>query len=207
MRASEFAPNQRRKEANLSRFKRRHLKQLTHVSSLFNGRYCHGDGRTNLGPIDVVQVLRRKAMEEGAENYQMGPDADLCDIIEKSGLAIEHETTQVTFNHFEMHIFCSKLLRQLHDVVGPNILNCLEKYRDDINLFGIVLAMFLEAAKGRLGALIESSELMDSFVARNGDLALRDTRTMDAVAVSRRASASGWALLITVIQVICLSHS
>jgi hypothetical protein len=190
MRASEFAPNHHRKEANLSRFKRRHLKQLTPVSSLFSGRHCHGDGRTNLGPIDVVQVLRRNAVEEGAESYQIGPGTDLCNIIERLGLAIEHETAQMTFNHFEMHILCSKLLRQLHEVIGPNIMNWLEKYRDDRNLFGIVLAIFLEASKGRLEAFIDFSELMYSFVAQSGGLAL-STRMLDAVAVSRRAIASG----------------
>jgi len=189
MRASEFAPNHHRKEASTSYLKRRHLKQLTPVSSLFAGRYCHADGRTNLGPNDVIKVLRQKASEESADVYQMSSGDDICDIIEKLRLAIEHETTQMTFNHFEMHIFCSKMLRQLHVTLGAHISNWSERYRDDRNLFGIVLALLLDATKG-YPVIFKAGELMASFVAENGDVAQRDTRAIYAVVVSRRTGLS-----------------
>jgi hypothetical protein len=82
------------------------------------------------------------------------------------------------------------MLRQLHVAIGPSISNWVEKYRDDRNLTGIVLAIFLEAIQGEPVAF-EAGELMASFVSLNGDLALRDTRTIDGVAKSRRASISG----------------
>lgn len=190
MRPSALAPNHRRNETTLLAMQWRRLKRLTPVSSLFKGRFCDDDGRTNLGPNDVIKSLRQKASEEGAEVYQMGTEADVCDIIEKLGLAIEHETAQMAFNHFEMHILCSKLLRQLHVVVGPDILMWMVEYRDDRSLPGLVLALLVEATKGRPVAL-KAGELMADFVAQNDNLALRDTRTIDAVAVSRRPNALG----------------
>lgn len=189
MRASEFTPNHHRKKASNSYLKRRHLKQLTPVSSLFAGRYCRADGRTNLGPNDVIKVLRQKASEESADIYQMSSGDDICDIIEKSRLAIEHETTQMTFNHFEMHILCSKMLRQLHLTLGAHISNWSERYRDDENLFGIVLALLLDATKGS-PVIFKAGELMASFVARNGDVAQGDTRAIYAVAGSRKTGVS-----------------
>jgi hypothetical protein len=81
------------------------------VSRLFKGHYCHTDGRTNLGPSDELQVLRQKASKEGAEVYKMGSQVDVCDIVRTLGLAVEHETAQMTFNYFEMHILCWRLLR------------------------------------------------------------------------------------------------
>lgn len=189
MRASEFAPNHHRKEASNSYLERRHLKQLTPVSSLFAGRYCHADGRTNLGPNDVIKVLRQKASEESADIYQMSSGDDICDIIEKLRLAIEHETTHMTFNHFEMHILCSKMLQQLHVTLGAQNSNWSERYRDDRNLFGIVLALLLDAVKGS-PVIFEAGDLMESFVARNDDVARRDTRVIDAVAGSRKTGVS-----------------
>lgn len=189
MRASEFAPNHHRKEASNSYLKRRHLKQLTPVSSLFAGRYCHADGRTDLGPNDVIKVLRQKASEESAEIYQMSSGDDICDIIEKLRLAIEHETTQMTFNHFEMHILCSKILRQLHVTLGAHISNWSERYRDYRNLFEIVLALLLDATKGS-SVIFEAGELMATFVARNGDVAQRDMRAVCEAADSRKTDVS-----------------
>lgn len=128
IRVSEFAPNRHRKEAKISCLKRRrNPKQLVPVSDPFKLRHCYGDGRTNLEPRDVVKALRQKASEENAEIYEVNPDVDVCDIIAELGLAIEHETTQMTFNHFEMHILCSRMLRQLHAAIGPNIFNWVEK--------------------------------------------------------------------------------
>jgi hypothetical protein len=95
----------------------------------------------------------------------------------------------MTFNHSGMHILCSKMLRQLHVAIGPSIFSWVEKYHDDRNLTGIVLAIFLEAIEGE-PVDVKAGELMTSFVAQNGDLALRDIRMIDAVAVSRRARAS-----------------
>lgn len=189
MRVSEFAPNHHQKGASTSYLKRRHLKQLTPVSSLFTGRYCRADGRTNLGPNDVVKVLRQKASEESAGIYQLSPGDDLCDTIEKLRLAIEHETTHMTFNHFEMHILRSKMLQQLHVTLGAHISHWSERYRDDRNLFGIVLALLLDAVKGS-PVILEAGELMESFVARNDDIAQRDTRAIDAVAGSRKTGVS-----------------
>jgi len=192
MRPSELAPNQRQaqKEAKSSNLKWRRLKQLTPVSSLFKGRLCEADGRTDLGPNDVIKALRQKALEEGSEAYEISPDVDLCDIIGKLRLAIEHETTQTTFNHFEMHLVCSKLLRQLHEAVAPDIFMWSVEYRDDRSIPGVVLAILVEATKGRPVAS-KAGELMAGFVALNDDLAQRDTQTLDAVVISRRASASG----------------
>ena len=189
MRASEFAPNHHRAELSTSYLKWRQLKQLTPVSSLFAGRYCHADGRTHLGPNDAIKALRQKASEESADIYQMSPGDDICDIIEKLRLALEHETTQMTFKYFGMHILCSKMLRQLHVSLGADIFNWLEEYRDDRNLVGIVLALFLDAAKGS-PVILEACELMASFVARNDDIAQRDTRAIYAVAGSRKTGVS-----------------
>ncbi|GAB7327478.1 hypothetical protein MBLNU13_g11356t1 [Cladosporium sp. NU13] len=119
----------------------------------------------------------------------MSPDVEVCDIIERLGLAIEHETAQMTFNHFEMHILCSKMLRQLHVAIGPSIHNWLENYRDDRHPTGIVLAIFLEATEGQPVAF-KAGELVTSFVAQNGELAMRDTQMIDAVKASRRANVS-----------------
>lgn len=65
-----------------------------------------------------------------------------------------------------------------------------KNYRDERNLTGIVLAIFLEATKGK-PVDVRAGELMASFVSQNCDLALRDTRTIEAVAVLRRTNASG----------------
>lgn len=189
MRASEFIPNHHRKEASNSYLKRRHLKKLTPVISLFAGRYFYADGRTNLGPNDVIKVLRQKASEESADIYQMSSGDDICDIIEKLRLAIEHETTQMTFNHFEMHILCSKMLRQLHSTLGAHISNWSERYRDDRDLFGVVLALLLDATNGS-PVIFKAGELMANFVARNDDVAQGDTRAIYAVAGSRKTGVS-----------------
>ena len=190
LRVSELAPNQRRKGTSAPYLKWRRLKQLTPVSLLlFKGRFCNADGRTNLGPDDVVKALRQKAAEESAEIYQMSPGDDVCDIIEKLRLAVEHETAQMTFNHFGMHVSCSKLLRLLHVAVGPSIYNWEEEYRDERNLPGIVLAVLMEATRGH-SLVFEAGEVVEGFVARNGDLALRDIWMIDAIAGSRRATAS-----------------
>ena len=47
----------------------------------------------------LFQVLRQKASEEHAELHQMTSYVDVCEIVQTLGLAIEHETTQLTFNH------------------------------------------------------------------------------------------------------------
>ena len=95
----------------------------------------------------------------------------------------------MTFKYFGMHILCSKMLRQLHVSLGADIFNWLEEYRDDRNLVGIVLALFLDAAKGS-PVILEACELMASFMARNDDIAQRDTRAIDAVAASRKTGVS-----------------
>ena len=46
------------------------------------GRYCHADGRTNLGPNDVIKVLRQKASEENANIYQVSSGDDVRNIID-----------------------------------------------------------------------------------------------------------------------------
>lgn len=190
MRPSTLAPNQRRKDTNSSSLQWRRLKKLTPVSSLFKGRFCDDDGRTNLGPNDVIKSLRQKASEEGSGAYQTGTDIDVCDIVEKLGLAIEHETAQMTFNHFGMHILCSKLLRKLHVVVGPDIFMWMVEYRDDRSLPGLVLALLVEATKGRPVAS-KAGELMADFVAQNDDLVLRGTRTTCAAVASRTSASNG----------------
>jgi hypothetical protein len=189
MRPSELAPNQRQKETTFSKLKWRRLKQLTPVSSLFKGRFCEADGRTDLGPNDVIKALRQKASEGDSEVYQIRPAVDLCDIIDKLGLAIEHETKQTTFSHFKMYLLCSKLLRQLHETVGPDIFMWSIEYRDDRSIPGIVLAILVEATKGRPVAA-KAGDLITSFVLLNDGLAQEYTRTIDAVAESRMASAS-----------------
>ena len=98
-------------------------------------------------------------------------------------------STQMTFEHFGMHILCSKMLRQLHVSLGADIFNWLEEYRDDRNLVGIVLALFLDAAKGS-PVILEACELMAGFVARNDNIAQRDTRAIYAVVDSRKTGVS-----------------
>ena len=95
----------------------------------------------------------------------------------------------MTFNHFEMHILCSKMLRQLLTILGADIFNWPERYRDDRNLFGIVMLLLSDATKGS-PVIFDTGELMASFVAQNGELAMRDTQTIYGVVASRRANAS-----------------
>jgi hypothetical protein len=63
------------------------------------------------------------------------------------------------------------------------------EYRDDRSIPGIVLAILVEATKGRPVAA-KAGDLITSFVLLNDGLAQEDTRTIDAVAESRMASAS-----------------
>jgi hypothetical protein len=58
------------------------------------------------------------------------------------------ETPEITFNHFEMHITCWKLLRQLHHNLRGSISEWSTRvYRDDRNLPTLVLYLLMEAAQ------------------------------------------------------------
>jgi len=189
MPASAFARNKRQPESIFSRKNGRRLKKLAPVSRLFKGRYCDADGRTNLEPRDVIVALSQKATEEGDEIYHLKHSVDVCTLIVNLGLAIEDETLQVTFNHFEMHMLCWKLLRQLHVAFGPAFPDWSRECRDDRQLPTIVFEIMLAATQKRSVAS-RASEIMADFVSQMDELAQRDLHTMYESAAPRRAVAA-----------------
>jgi len=141
------------RDAHLQNFKtsparQRKLDMLAPVSWSFKQRFCDSDCRTNLGPMDVMEILRKSHMLNVGGHFQPISRVSLDGILCLLGLHIHMETPEIIFNHFEMHITCWKLLRQLHHNLRGSISEWSTRvYRDDRNLPTLVLYLLMEAAQ------------------------------------------------------------
>ena len=112
--ASIFAQNPRSRASKISTGKQRKLNTLASVSWTFKKRFCDFDGRTDLSPVDVLTSLQKSLLKNGVESARSLSKVSVDNILRLLCFQIHAETFEVTFNHFEMHITCWKLLRQLH---------------------------------------------------------------------------------------------
>jgi hypothetical protein len=141
------------RDARLQNFKtsparQRKLDMLAPVSWSFKKRFCDSDCRTDLGPIDVMEILRNSRMLNAGGHLQPISPVPSNGILCLLGLHIHMETLETTFNHFEMHITCWKLLRQLHHNLRGSISEwSTTVYRDDRELPTLVLYLLMEAAQ------------------------------------------------------------
>jgi hypothetical protein len=145
---TNLARNARLGGLKISPTKQRKLDMLAPVSWSFKKRFCDLDGRTNLGPTDVMETLRKSRLLNAGEQFKSLSRVSMDGILCLLGLHIHMETLEITFSHFEMHVACWKLLRQLHYNLRGSISEWSTKiYRDDRHLPTLVLYLLTEAAQ------------------------------------------------------------
>ena len=116
-----LASNQRKRSSDVLRSSRPR-KSLGNVAPTlwkFKSSICDGVSRTTLGPGDVKEFMRQTVLEEaGGQSTRFDSNNDAPFILELLYAVVHLETSEITFDHFEMHIRCWKLLRKLHDCSG-----------------------------------------------------------------------------------------
>lgn len=121
---------------------------LAPVSWSFKKRFCDGDGRTDLGPNDVMDTLRKSHSLEAKRQFKSLSRASVDEVLCLLGFHIHMETLEINFNHFEMHVTCWKLLRGLHHNLDPGVSEWSKNvYMDDRNLPTLVLYLLSKAAE------------------------------------------------------------
>lgn len=157
---SYLARNTRSQSLKSGSGKHRMLEPLASMSWQFKKRFCGNDDRTDLGPTDVMAMLRKSRLANGAaEQSRHKPNISVSDVLQELCLCIHDETAEVVFNHFEMHVTCWRLLRQLHATLRHSLSNTdwSEVYRDDRNLPSLVFYLLVEASEQqRLDSVIGS---------------------------------------------------
>lgn len=111
--ASVFARNPRSRDSKITTGKQRKLNTLASASWTFKKRFCDFDGRTDLSPEDVLTSLHKSLLMNSVESARLPSKVSVDSILRLLCFQIHAETFEVTFNHFEMHVTCWKLLRQL----------------------------------------------------------------------------------------------
>jgi hypothetical protein len=194
-----LAKIKRKRSSDYTRSKpRRFLGMLAPTLWKFKSSICDGVGRGALGPEDIKEFMRQKVVEEiGDDCFNCAIDATT--VLRLLPLAIQSETADVTFDHFEMHIVCWKLLREIDVALGGSIPGWSHVYRDDRILPGRLLLWLLSGLADReqmatnlgLGGQLVSAnlssragELLESLIARDGDVASKSTRDSGAFASS-----------------------
>lgn len=169
---SQLARNRRKNRREVyKRAKPRSLDKLAPVSWTFKARFCDGDLRTDLGPGEVREILRKTALKEEARMHDRSGTSDMGEVPLDLAWAIHKESWELKFDHFEMHIHCWKFLRRLHETIGEGLGKWHENFRDDRDLPLIVLELLMRATgakkvKHALGNVAESlplaAELMEA---------------------------------------------
>lgn len=187
MSASNLARNRRSHIGESSGSKIRKLEMLAPVSWSFKSRLCDSDRGTGLGPSEIMQVLSKTFSRKGLADIKLDFTVDICRIVFGLSCAMQLEASELTFNHFEMHIMCWGLLRSVHKALRGNLPEWSELYRDHRDLPSLVLYLLTGAAKDekvRVALGVDASstptnvmsrvaEVLEIFVAQSGDHAQR----------------------------------
>lgn len=176
---------------------RKSLGMLVPTLWKFKTSICDGVGRGALRPEDVKGFMRQTLVEEiGLDCFNAAVDAST--ILRLLPVVIQLETADVTFDHLEMHIVCWKLLREINNVLGESVPGWSQIYRDDRILPGLTMWLLSGLADrenvakalglGRQLAPANFSstvgELLESFIAREGDVASKSMEYQGAFASS-----------------------
>jgi hypothetical protein len=182
-------PRLRASDHRVSKF-RKSLGMLAPTLLRFKTGICDGEGRGAHGPGDIKAYMRQKILAEGRDDsFNSVVDASgASGILRSLPFLLQSEDSEMTFDHYKMHIVCWNLLRGLHAALGKSLDGWVEVYRDDRNLSGIVLLLLTEWAEkenvaealgldGRLASTrIVSTvrELLENLIASEGDVASRN---------------------------------
>jgi hypothetical protein len=146
--ATHFARKSRPRRPQSSTGKVRKLRKLAPVSREFKKRFCDGDDRIDFGPMDLMNIFHKSGLLSTAESSTLLSGIIPANVLQLLPLCIHNEASELTFNHFEVHIACWKLLRRLHTLLRKDLLEwSTEVYRDDRNLPSVVLWLLTEAAE------------------------------------------------------------
>jgi hypothetical protein len=146
--ASVFARNPRSRDSRITTGKQRKLDTLAPVSWTFKKRFCDFDGRTDLSPVNVLTSLHKSLLMDGVKFERSLSKASVDTILRLLCFQIHVETFEVTFNHFEMHITCWKLLQQLYHSLRSSPSEWPgELHQDDRQLPAVVPWLLSEAAE------------------------------------------------------------
>jgi hypothetical protein len=153
----------------------------------FKTGICDGEGRGAHGPEDIQAYIRQKILAEARDgSFNSAVDASgASGILRSLPFLLQSEDSELTFDHYEMHIVCWKLLRGLHAALGKSLDGWAEVYQDDRVLSGIVLLLLTEWAErenvaealgldGKMTSMPTVStvkELLESLIASEGDVA------------------------------------
>lgn len=196
--ASMLARNARRRTSPLPCFKpRKFLGMLAPTMWKFKSGICEGDSRGVLGPGDVKEFMRKTVSEETGSRY-FDAATDASSILQLLPLEINLETPEVTFDHFELHIVCWKLLRELHSTFDNSVPGWSEMYPNNkalsvnmLYLWGDLShtdrVMAAEAVGEQLPSariFEEAGKMVERLIAREGDVASKRMRGMDKFASS-----------------------
>jgi hypothetical protein len=197
-----LASNQRKRWSDVLRSSRprKFLGNLAPTLWKFKPSICDGVTRCSLGPGDAKRFMRQTVLEEaGGQSTRFDSNNGAPFILELLYAVVHLETSEITFDHFEMHIVCWKLLRELHDVLGESLEGWSEVYRsNDRTLPSIVLWLFAELVEEervgtdlRFGGLLASTdvlarvgEVVAGFIAREGGVAMKGMRGKHAVVLT-----------------------
>ncbi|KAM0710548.1 hypothetical protein Q7P35_002219 [Cladosporium inversicolor] len=146
--ASVFARNPRSRDSRITTGKQRKLDTLAPLSWTFKKRFCDFDGRTDLSPVNVLTSLHKSLLMDGVKFERSLSKASVDNILRLLCFQIHVETFELTFNHFEMHITCWKLLQQLyHSLRSSSSEWPGELHQDDRQLPAVVPWLLSEAAE------------------------------------------------------------
>jgi len=146
--ATYFARKSRPRRPQSSTGKVRKLRKLAPVSREFKRRFCDGNDRIDFGPMDLMNIFHKSGLLSTAESSTLLSGISPAGVLQLLPFCIHNEASELTFNHFEVHIACWKLLRRLHTLLRKDLLEwSTEVYRDDRNLPSVVLWLLTEAAE------------------------------------------------------------
>lgn len=84
--------------------------------------------------------MRQKILDEGGDE-RMNSVIDESSILSLLPMEIQLETSDVTFDHYNLHIVCWKLLRELHETLGGCLPGWSEVHLDDRSFPGFALRL------------------------------------------------------------------
>ena len=154
---ASFRPSRHQPALKQSRRNCRELKVLVNVLWGFKHRYCDGSGRIDLKPCDVEKVLRMRLRISRSKGK-----IEVYHLLAHLAGALRYEVAAMTFDYFEMHMICWKLLRRLNDALGPRITDWSEVSHDENHLSSLVFFLLTEEMYAKQGAAKQNSILADA---------------------------------------------
>ena len=187
-----LARNPRKSHVKLSADKRRTLQRQAPVYWMFKNRYCDNSGQVNFEPRDVEAILSRGAKAAGRSvNSKSEQRTNVSDPLARLATALHHETLEVTFDYFQMHMVCWGILRRLGRDLGPQMAAHFDFGRDERDPLSLLLLLLSDGVAALQRKLIlDAGHNLAPILASDGGRVTTKRTAFLIESITRRSSAS-----------------